>query len=240
MKSNVSPVKAFFRNKWVRLVLAIDAVVLVALLVVLIMNAMKTSVISFDVTPIDAKILVNGSEYTNGSYRFAPGTYEIVASHEGMATKSFTVELGDDSIVNLATFLVGEDGGFGFYELRENYNSYVKLAEMASVENNLTVDHDVSAEEFITEFQKDYGIFEILPIVDRTPSKYGLEAGVAYQYDMLMIQEGLDVDECLMTLCLYATDTLGGREDYVKEIVNNFGYDAGDFQIVYEVVGYEN
>ena len=235
----LSPVQAFFKNKWVRLILVVDAAVLVVLLVVMIMNAMKNSVISFNVTPMDAKISINGSEYAEGSYKFAPGTYEIAISREGMESKSFTVELGGDSIANVATFLVGEDGGFDFYELKENYDSFLKLAEMASINNNMTVDQDTRAEEFVRGFEEDYTIFDVLPIVDKTLSQYGLEAGVDYQYDVLTIQNGADYDSCLMTLCLYITDTLSGREERAKEIVNNFGYNSDNYQIIYEVVGYE-
>ena len=115
MESNVSPVRAFFQNKWVRLILVIDVLVLVAMVVIMVVNAMKTAVINISVTPLDAVVTVDGHEYENGwSYRLMPGEHEVVISHEGFVTKTFNVEIGSDEIANMTAYLVGEGEFEGF------------------------------------------------------------------------------------------------------------------------------
>lgn len=64
----VSPLKAFFQNRWVRVVLVIDIVIIAAIIGIIIYNATKNAIISFAIAPIDATITVNGnSSYSNGS-----------------------------------------------------------------------------------------------------------------------------------------------------------------------------
>lgn len=57
---SVSPVRQFFRHKWVRLILALDVVAIVAVVGILIWNATKTATINFSVAPIDASIQIGG------------------------------------------------------------------------------------------------------------------------------------------------------------------------------------
>lgn len=240
---NSSPMTTFFRNKWVRLFLIIDAIAIIVVVIFAINNALKTSVLNFNVTPLDAEILVNGREYENGTYRVMPGKYEVEISHEGMVTKEFTVELGAEEITNIVAYLVGEDGGFDFYELKDNYGSYVKLTEIASADNNITTDRDTSAEEFVAKMEKDFELFSILPIVDKTPTGYGLEYGVNYQYDITAVQDGRQRDDCDRALCLYITSSKDKEEQgvlkKVSDLVNSLGYNIERFQIIYEVIRHE-
>ena len=229
----------FFRNKWVRLILVLDIVAIIVIIAVAIVNSLKTAVIEFNVTPINSVISVNGdSSYSNGSYRFFPGTYEITVSREGLDPKTFILELGNNDVQTVALFL-SNNGNFDFYALKENYSSFAKLAEIASAANNLTIDHDTSAEKFIEEFENNYALFDDLPIVDYTPSQYGLDYGVRYQYDIFKIEDGRTAEECIKTLCLRITDTLVGRKYPVESILRNLGYDPDAYQIIYQETEYE-
>ena len=227
---------AFFRNKWVRLILILDAMAVVAFLIFMIMNVMKTSVLYLDVTPVDAQILVNGSEYTSGSYKVMPGTYEVEISHEGMATKSFTVELGGDTIANITTFLVGEDGGFGFYELKKNYGSFTKLAEMVGAGDDKTTDHDASAEEFIARAEEDLNIYEsgVLPIKYHE-YKDGDTGGEITKEIVIWNGNVADGDECEKFLCLDVMMLYTDDVELVKKMLEEKGYRAGDYEIIYNV-----
>ena len=65
---NISPLKAFFKNKWVRLILILDIAAIIAIVVIIIINSTRVSTLVFDIAPLDATISVNGDEhYKNGA-----------------------------------------------------------------------------------------------------------------------------------------------------------------------------
>lgn len=231
-----SLLKSFFRNKWVIAILVADVVAVVAIVAIVIVNTLKTSILEFNIAPIGATISVNGDDsYSNGSYHFSPGKYDVTIYYDGLGSKSFSIDLERDSVKVVSAFLSG-GSDFSFYELKENYGSFAKLAEIASASNNITIDQDSSAEAFIQKFEKNYEFLDILPIVERTPSQYGSEYGVRYEYDIFTIEDGRDTNECKMTLCLYVTDTLADRKAFAFSVIEKFGYDPNDFEIIYKTI----
>lgn len=217
----------FFRNKWVRLILVLDIVAIIAIVAVAIVNSLRTAVIEFNVTPVNSVISVNGdSSYSNGSYRFFPGTYEITVSREGLDPKTFILELGNNDIQTVALFL-SNNGNFDFYELKENYSSFAKLAEIASAANNLTIDHDTSAEKFIEEFNRKTSIDQILPLeyqfVDDT--NYGANSFFAINENPNCIYNGL---------CLIVSPIINASEDQILEFIRTNGYNPNDYQITFK------
>ena len=239
---NISPIKSFFLNKWVWAILVLNVVLIIVMVLFYINNASKTAAVNFTIAPVDATISINGDDSykSNGeAYYFAPGTYEIEISHESLDKKVFTVDLKEDHNTTVATFL-SKDGDFGFYELSENINSYYALANIAASENNITIDNDTSAEGFIKNVQNNFELVsDMLPIVDKTPTGYGLEYGMNYQYNTLKIQDGSYLEDCGKILCLYITDTSGEKEQYSMSIIEKFGFDVNLCQIIYRKVSYE-
>ena len=245
---NSSPMKTFFRNKWVRLFLIVDAIAIIAVVVFAVNNVLKTSVLNFNVTPLDAKILVNGREYENGAYRVMPGKYEVEISHEGMTTKAFTVELGWEEIANMTVYLVGDgeidatlsgvnDPRFEFYKLKDNYGSYTKLAEMATPGNNVTYDQDVSAEEFVVGVEGAMGLMRELPII-RQLSHFFPETGVKH-IDKITIMNGERYDDgsdCETYLCLcieyYNDGVVDNYYDLAVDKILEAGYDIEDYEVI--------
>ena len=218
----------FFRNKWVRFVLVIDLIAIIAVIAAVIIDASKNAVIEFNVVPIDATISVNGTsgEYTNGSYRFVPGKYEITVSRDGLDSKTLTLEIGNNDVQTFAIFL-SNNNSFDFYELKENYSSFTKLAEIASADNNLTIDHDASAEKFIEEFNKKLSINQILPLeyqfIDET--NYGTNS-------FFVIDEN---EDCIYNgLCLIVSPIINASEDQILEFIRTNGYNPNDYQITFK------
>ena len=228
---NISPLKAFFKNKWVKLILVLDVIAIIAIIAIMVFNSTKTATVSFDVAPVDAKIQLNGQgDYKNGSYQVHPGTYEVTISHDGLETKTFTVDLPSGYVATVATFLTGPNNDLSFYELKDNYLSYQKLASIASAENNITTDHDTSAEEFIADFGRKISILEVLPIKGYVHADPAVSASTAG----FTIRDGRDREICEKTTCLlvnyYGTD----YEESVMEKIKEAGYDPVDYQIFYE------
>ena len=210
---SISPVKQIFRNKWVRIVLIIDAVILFVIIGVIIWDSTKNTTINFNVTPVDAKIQIDGQgEYSNGSYQIHPGNHTITINHDGLATKSFTMDLQSDYDTTLVTFLSnGTD--FSFYTLKDNFSSFQKLVDIASKGNNLTTDQDSSAESFISDFQHKLSISKVLPIKGYVHGASGVSASTAG----FTIREGGNNSGCEKIACLLVNYSGKGYEEEVMK-----------------------
>lgn len=221
----MSPIGSFFRNKWVWLTLATDVAVIIFIMVNLAINAGKTSIIEFNIVPADSQILVNGKNYANGSYYITPGVYNIEISHDNLNTKNMTVDLEKQGVASITTFLHQGDN-FSFYELKENYDSYLMLEEIASSGNNMTTDHDISAEKFISDFQKNYELYQTkLPV---TYSEYDDDGKLA---KYISVRSN---NECVITLCLKAV--IRDKDDVA--LVDSLLVDTG-FNLEYFEIGYK-
>lgn len=226
-----SPVRLFLRNKWVRITLILDTLILLSTLGFIIYSATKVSNINFEIAPIDAVISVNGNtNFTNGTYVITPGTYDIQISHENLETKTFTVDIAPHSAITLTAFLKGADDNFSFYESKENSPSYFKLSEIAASGKNLTYDNDASAEKFIKKVTKILGLFELLPIkgyIYANPEIGTSTAGFA-------IKDGRNNSECKKIACLLINYYGQDYEDAVAEKIQAAGYAPGDYQLIYK------
>ena len=229
-EGNTSPIGKFFRNKWVRMIGAVDAIFLVIIIAVAVSAPVNQSIhsatISFNIIPMMANISVNGSgDYkSNGeAYSLAPGHYDVTISYPNLATKTLSIDLEENSNTTITTFLTDEN--FYYYKLRDNYGAFLALAGIASANNNQTTDHDTSAEAFITKFQKDYEKYtNDLPI---SYSEHD-EKGRLTKY--IVIRADYD---CSVTLCLKATldeDDKHKVEDMLKEK----GFNVEDYEITYK------
>jgi hypothetical protein len=226
---NSSHFKKFLNKRWVKVVLIIDVLIVLAIIGVLIWNATKTATVNFSIAPIDAKITLNGQgDYKNGTYKLHPGNYEVTVSRDGLESKTFDLELKSGYVTTLAAFLTGENNNFEFYELKDNYASFQKLSEIASAGNNQTTDQDTSAEGFIADLKNRQSISKVLPIKDyiyAEPEINAPTAGFAIRYG----EEG-----CERTACLLVSYFGDGYEESVAQAIKDAGYNPTGYQILYE------
>lgn len=228
---SVSAVSQFFRNKWVKTILILDALAIIAVIAVIIWNSTKTATINFNVAPVDASIQLGvlGGGYHNGTYQVHPGTYDVTVSRDGLTPKTFTLELEPGHDTTLTTFL-SDEGNFDFYTFKDNYASFQKLVEIASEDNNLTTDQDPSAYEFIQKMTRILSINDILPIkgyVYGDPEVNASTAGFA-------IRNGAGKQECQKIACLLVNYYGDGYEEAVTKKIEAAGYDPANYQILYE------
>ena len=230
-EGNVSPLRAFFRKKWVRVVLCVNLIMVIVVIGAIIYNSTKTSSLVFNVTPIDATISVNGNNnYSNGMYKFTPGTYEITISHTDLKPKTFTVKLEPHCVYTIVTFLVGQDNNFEFYELKENVASTNELQKIASADENITTDHDASAEQFISEYKRKMSIMELLPLKGYVHANQEVGASTAG----FTIRNGFESEKCKKMACLLVNYYGIDYEEAVQNKIKDAGYSANDYEIVYE------
>jgi len=223
---SISPLRAFFRNKWVRIVLILDVFIVISVIVLVILNSNKTVTITFNVAPVDAKIFVNGAEYTNGKFAIMPGKYEIEISHNGLSTKKFNIELKAQDYITFSTFLSNSED-FEFYMLKDNYESFKKLSEIASAENNRTFDNDKSAEEFIKSFSKKISIGNILPINYQETNEEDISMSPYFSID-------INKDCKYYNLCLLVSPVLNTTHEEVLDFIRNRGYNPDVYEIIFE------
>ncbi|MBR3230885.1 hypothetical protein IKF73_02580 [Candidatus Saccharibacteria bacterium] len=224
---NLSPLKAFFRNKWVLLTIAVDILIIIALITIAVVKSMKKSVLTINVVPVDAVVKVNGQTgYTNGSYRLFPGVYEIEISHPELATKTFSIDLAKHDVGTITTFLSDDD--FSFYQLRANLGAFFSLSQIASKNSNQTTDQDTSAESFIATFQKNYQLYST-----KLPIEY-LERDISTGY----VSKNVTIKtnpSCELTLCLEALMFGTDDQNLVRTLLNQQGFNTEDFRIDYQI-----
>lgn len=219
------------KNKWVKLGIAFNVIILIIIIIVAINSAQKTATLKIDLAPSDAEVLLGGQKYVSGAYQIKPGEYKTVISREGMTPKEFTINVDGNSVTNLITFL-SDNGSFDYYTLAGNYGSFYNLSQMASSENNVTTDQDKSAEEFISKFQDAYASLQTaLPIYY---SEYEtLEHSRILTTD-ITIKRG--EEGCTKTLCVEALILTTGDRDgksLANEMMINKGMKVEDYEIIY-------
>lgn len=227
--STLSPLQSFFRNKWVRLCLIFDALLLLALIGVIIWRSTKVSTINFNVTPLDSIISINGQQYANGQYSITPGTYNVTISHDSLSPKTFTINTSPQDISTITAFLTDNDNSFDFYKQKANYMSYKKLEEIASADKNITTDHDTSAEAFIKRFQEDYEAF-----TTKLPIDYYESKGYGQTLEILKTINILAKDDCKYILCVQALIVGTNDQEFIKSLLKEKGINAEDFEIEYK------
>lgn len=233
-QEGLSPIQLFFHNKWVRLALVFDIILLAILILLLVWQSTKVSTISFDVTPLNSIISINGdNHYRNGSYSITPGTYEIAISHDGLNTKTFKVDIAPQHIVSLTTFLT-DNNNFDFYKLRDNYMSYKKLSEIASANNNITTDHDASAEEFVKKFNQQYRLLTTSLPIEYASYDHDIDGWDSLKTQFFIVQPQ-EKNLCAKTLCVQALIGSNDEKDLVNKTLIENGFDVNELEILYEI-----
>jgi hypothetical protein len=231
--NDYSPVQAFLHNKWVRIVLIANAIIIIVIICLLIWQNTKVSTVNLNITPVDATISINGDKkYQNGQYSITPGTYDVTISHEELEPKHFTIDIAPQSVVTVSTFLSDADQTFDFYKLRKNYPSYAKLEEIASADNNITTDQDTSAETFIANFNEQYTLIE-----NSLPIRYA-----SYEHDVdgwdslieqIIIIQPKKNDSCNKTLCVKALMGLSDNKEQVNVMLKEKNINTEEVEILY-------
>lgn len=228
-----SRLKDFLNQRWVKAVFLIDILAIIVIVGILIWNATKTAMVTFSVAPLDAVVTLSGQgDYQNGTYKVHPGKYTVAISHDGLETKTFNLELKSGDVATLTTFLTGAENNLDFYELKNNYTSFQKLAEIASADNNKTTDHDTSAEDFIVKIQQLQDFYSTnLPFEyseygnsedGRTTLKYGITVRTSNE------------DACQKFLCIKA---VGKNVDqaFIGQLLTERGFNLEDYEVYYQL-----
>lgn len=221
-----------FKNKWVRLALIVNAIIIAIIIIVAIDNAQKTATLMINLAPIDAKVSLGGHDYMGGAYQIKPGEYNITISRDGLTPKEFTVNVEGDSVTNLVTFL-SDNGNFDYYTLKGNYGSFYTLSQIAAAGNNITTDQDKAAEEFIAKYQKAYNLYQTTLPINFTEYET-LEHGRSLTTDITIKRTE---EDCIKTLCIQVLALTTNNQDgktLANELLIDNGFNLEDYEIKYK------
>lgn len=218
----------FIKQHKIATIITFNLVVVVIVVIAIIIHFAKTAVVDILVAPKDAVVTLNGRRYDNQKqHDVLPGNYHVKITMDGMQTKEYDITLERTGFVKIWDYLLDVNGSFDYYNTHPEDETI--LAEVVE-------DNDEAAKAFIAQYDKITSIFDQLPIIDQTSSANGNMFGVKYMYDTLILENGADMEQCQNPFCIYAKDTLGGREDYTKNLILELGFDPSDYQIIYEKV----
>lgn len=230
---NQSSVTSLLKNKWVRIALIVNGLIIVAMIAIAIINARKTATIMVSLAPIDAEVTLGGKTYKNGAYQIVPGEYEATISREGLNSKTFTINVAGNSVTNLVTFL-SDGNNFDYYAKSGNYESFYALSQIAAAGNNITTDQDKSAESFITWFQNAYNLYQSALPINYTEYE-NLEHGRSLTTDITIKRTS---EDCAKILCIDAliltTDGRDGKA-LANELMTSKGLKLEDYEIKYKL-----
>lgn len=201
------------------ILLGIGVVLAVIAGVFVVLDLLKNAYFSIVVTPVGAKITVNGQEYSNGTFKRFPGEVIVKIEHEGMVSKEVTLNLESGKTTVLRAFLTGEDDDFSHYDTNLRDYEILKLVATES-----------EAIEYIKATDKKLTIREVLPLQrwsdNKTPSpvngKLGRETSIT---------DGTNDAACKQLICLMIQDNTG-NDAIARELIKNAGYNYDDFQII--------
>ena len=213
---NLSLVQAFFKNKWVRLVLVFDALLVVALVGVMIFENTKSAMVDILTVPSVAKVRIGGGEYKSGAYKIHPGDYEATVTAEGFVSKTVSVSAREGEISKVWVYLVPEEGNMNYYAQHEEDWENMKLID------------DEEAKR----------VYKILAIQEELPMDY-IEREVDDEGEMSLKKDitisANNRGECRAYYCLKVATILDKNEDVVKKMLTDKGFELNDYEVEWKV-----
>ena len=189
-------------------------VILAVSIVSIVENALNSVTLSITVAPTEAKVLLNGKEYSSeGEHKIKPGEYNVEIRADGFISKfeDFTVKEGDTKTIML--FLEPEDGNPNWF-----YDNPRDSLIVGAVKDAYTLDA-------INQLREENPILNDLPIdIDFYTSDYSKKISYTISYE-------LSVDKTSFKITI--DDKTGGNYEAAISKIRDLGYEPSGSEIVY-------
>lgn len=196
-------------------VLGLLITVLIVIFIAVIFVKKGTAELEILVVPTDAKVVIEGEIYENGTYtEMEAGVYGVNISRKGFKDVNTKIELKNDEKTKLFVALDSEDGQ---YEYSDQEKSLIGIID------------EYKTEEKAKEYIEKYKIMKVLPIVVEQYNEDMTE------YTSFRVDGG-KFDGCESDFCVKITDITGGNYVKAKEVVKKKGYTLDDYEVIYEDV----
>ena len=178
------------------------------------------TLISVNVAPTQATITIDGQEYHNGTYEFAPGQYQANIAADGFESKTLDFNVESSKTTPISTYLVNKKEGMDYYE-----NSAADLQVLGSLS-------EPEAQEFMQRYNKKLTIRDYLPI-DATYNAGPMRGETKNDLQPQTITDGSTDSRCSKAFCLKVT----GRnidQQTISDTISNLGYNINDYEVIYD------
>ena len=197
--------------------ITIVSILVLAAATFIIIDILKSARINILVAPIDAKVKINGKDYSPGSHRLFPGEVEVVISDDGFEDKTIKVNLQANHTETIYIALNHKDLGMKYYE--SDRNSYEVLKMISSTSDEI--------KEFVNQTEEKIAIRDILPI--RSSSDANSYDENDFRGTETVIGDATDRKECDQVVCLYLlTNSVGDKS--ARELMHKYGYEYDDYK----------
>ena len=129
---NLSPLQAFLRSKWVRVVLVVDVLLVLLLIGVAIFQNTKTATVDILTVPSVAKVKIGGGEYESGAYQTVP-----VEARAGEISKVWVYLVPEEDNLNYYAQHVDDWYNMGLMSDEEAQRVY----KLLSIQEELPMDY---------------------------------------------------------------------------------------------------
>lgn len=217
---NLSPLQAFLRSKWVRVVLVVDVLLVLLLIGVAIFQNTKTATVDILTVPSVAKVKIGGGEYESGAYRIHPGDYEATVYADGFVTKTVPVEARAGEISKVWVYLMPEEGNLNYYAQHEEDWENMRLLD----------------DEEAQRMYRLLSISDVLPLY-YTEHFFDTDGEISMEKDVIVTTLSSKNDfNCQEYYCLQAsTYLLDEDENIIRKMLAEEGYDLDDYGIEWRV-----
>lgn len=217
---NLSPLQAFLRSKWVRVVLVVDVLLVLLLIGVAIFQNTKTATVDILTVPSVAKVKIGGGEYESGAYRIHPGDYEATVYADGFVTKTVPVEARAGEISKVWVYLVPEEGNLNYYA--QHVDDWYNMGLMSD-----------------EEAQR---VYKVLSIQEELPMDYA-EREEDDEGEMNLVKDiTISANNgygCKVYYCLKVATILDKNEETVRGLLAEKGFNLDDYEVEWKVYGGE-
>lgn len=222
--SSMSIVKTFDEHSkaFIRSVVGLILLSIILIIVVpMIRQSQKATMLEITVAPTSAIIEISGKEYRNGTYAIEPGEYEVKISRDGFDSKEQHLTIKAHELTTFRTFLIHRTEGLKYYER--------SAADLAALRLNVS---DAEVNAFLADYDERLKIKDILPI----NASYNLkDTNPSFGNYMILIKidDGSTNPKCQLAFCLVVTGD-ERNEARVRERLAAYGFNYADYEIIYE------
>lgn len=198
------------------------AVALLIFSIIKIVEGLKSASLLIYVAPSNATVTIDGREYTNGVYRFYPGTITAEIRQDGFETKTETLELQKGRVTKLFTYLTGKNN---------DYSWYISHDEDLSILQQIS--NDNTSQSFLETYNQELAKAEQIKNAPDLP--YTAQDADGNMISIVYTKSNNYCPEYSAKPCIIITKKIGNASyDLGLNLLREHGYNPDYFNIIYQ------
>lgn len=187
----------------------VDAALIVSIVFLGILKFQKKAVLDIKISPMIAKVVIDGKEYQDGLHELNPGSVVALVSADGFEPISVKLDLDVTHITKMYVYLVPNEDNLNYYF--RNPNEYERLQFIGG--------------EYAERVARIFSIVQELPMIN---FEYGGLNGVSTE---IIVDKS--VKTCSKYYCLMSTGDKSVGHIKTRDLIMAKGYDPDDYGVWY-------